>query len=115
MDYDDYYMQQIGSGLPVFKGSRYQKGMGLGSMFRSFFRCILPVFKTHALPAIKSGAKAVGSEAVRSVANIATDAINGQDIEESAKKHAIDSFNTLSTKAKQAIQSGSGYKKVEKK
>ena len=38
MNYEDYYLNQSGSGIPVFMGARYQKGSGLGNIFRSFFR-----------------------------------------------------------------------------
>ena len=62
MDYLKYYEDQSGKGIPVFHGSKIQRGYGLGSIFRSFFRWVVPLFKTHAMPLIKEGAKAVGSE-----------------------------------------------------
>ena len=42
----------------------------------------MPLFKTHALPLIKKGA-----EAVKTVANIATDAIKGKNLNESTAEH----------------------------
>jgi len=46
--------------MPVFVGSRYQRGHGLGSVLSGFFRrFIVPLFKTHgktlALDALRTG------------------------------------------------------------
>jgi hypothetical protein len=112
MNYEAYYKNQVGSGLPVFQGHRYQQGMGLGNMFRSFFKWFAPVFKTHALPVLKSGAKTVGTEAIQTVANIATDAIHGKN---TAKERSTEALNNLSSKAKAYIQQGSGHKKGKKR
>ena len=34
MDYRSYYQNQSGSGYPVFQGVKYQRGYGLGNIFR---------------------------------------------------------------------------------
>jgi hypothetical protein len=31
--YHDYYIHQAGKGYPIFAGRRYQRGLGLGSIF----------------------------------------------------------------------------------
>jgi hypothetical protein len=112
MDYKSYYINQIGSGkMPVYYGARYQKGMGLGSMFKSFFRWIVPIFKTHAVPVLKEGAKVIGNEASKTAANIANDAIEEKDIKTSIKQRAHDVIENLSDKSQATIQSGNGYKK----
>ena len=36
--YEDYYLKQSGSGMPVFQGVRMQRGHGLGSILSGFFR-----------------------------------------------------------------------------
>lgn len=115
MDYKEYYTNQIGSGLPVYYGSRYQKGYGLGNMFRSFFRWIVPVFKTHALPLLKEGAKTLGNEAIRTAANVATDTLSGKDIEHAARERAQEAFDNLKNKARGVLQIGDGYKKRKTK
>ena len=72
-----YFVNQRGAGgMPVFYGSRYQRGMGLVSMFKSFFRWISPIVKTHAVPVPKDAA-------VKTATNIATDAIEGKAFNES--------------------------------
>jgi hypothetical protein len=117
MDYVKYYENQVGSGLSVFQGAKYQRGMGVGNIFKSFFNWILPIFKTHALPVIKTGAKTLGEEASRTAANLANDAINGDNIEESLKNRSSEAFNSLSTKMRNKFlqQTGSGNKNKGKK
>ena len=95
IDYIKYYENQIGSGIPVFRGAKNQKGNGLGNLFRSFYRWIQPVLKTHALPFLKESAKSLGTEAVKTVANIATDAIVGKNFEHSVQEKAQEAFDAL--------------------
>ena len=112
MDYKNYYENQAGSGVgTVFHGSRYQKGHGLGNIFRSFIKWVVPIFKTHAVPLIKRGAQTLGSEAIRTATNVANDTLNGKTFEESAKERVRESISNLSEKALSAIQSGSGKRK----
>ena len=37
-NYEDYYLQQSGSGMLVFQGVRMQRGHRLGSVLKDFFR-----------------------------------------------------------------------------
>ena len=66
--YIHYYLgQQDGRGMPVFKGSSWQRGYGqvgygLGGLFRSLGKI--------AKPMIKSGAKALGNIALTSGVNL---------------------------------------------
>jgi hypothetical protein len=55
MNFKEYYENQAGSGFPVFTGYANQKGHGLGGIFRTIYKFILPLFKTHALPVLKRG------------------------------------------------------------
>jgi hypothetical protein len=110
MDYMKYYEGQIGGGLPVFRGSKVQKGYGLGNLFKSFYRWIQPILKTHALPMLKEGAKTLGSETVKAVANVASDTIHGRSFEDAVKERTEEYFHNLSNKS----QSGSGLKRKKK-
>ena len=65
MDYQQYYTNQAGSGYPVFHGTRFQRGYGLGNIFRGLIRWITPIIKTHALPEIAAGSKEIGREAIK--------------------------------------------------
>lgn len=64
--YTRYYLAQNGNGVNVFRGSRYQRGHGgIGSFLKGLLRMAMPLFK--------SGAKAVGHEALRAGVNILGD------------------------------------------
>src|SRR5215469_9185478 len=76
--YEDYYLSQSGSGIPVFQGSRTQAGHGLGSIFSGLFR--------FAMPLLKSLGISLGNQALRTGAQIATDVADGQAFSDSTKK-----------------------------
>lgn len=115
MNYQQYYEnQQNGSGLPAFKGRRLQKGYGLGNMFKSFYRWIAPIIKTHAAPLLKDGVQTVGAEAAKTIANIANDAIDGKKVSESVKNHSKVAINNIANKVQSKIQKGQGYKRKHK-
>ena len=105
MNYKKYYEDQIGSDYPVFRGYGNQRGHGLGGIFKTLFK-----------PLAKKGALALGSEAVKTVTNIANDAINGKNVKESVKGHFHDAVKSLSDQAQVNLQAGSGKKrKIVKK
>jgi hypothetical protein len=117
MDFKKYYEDQLGSGLPVFQGAKYQRGHGLGSIFKSFYRWISPIFKQHALPVLKQGATTLGEEAVRTAANIANDALSGKHLVQAAVDRAKEAVESMSSKANNYIkrtQQGGGYKRKSK-
>ena len=117
MDFKKYYEDQVGSGLPVFQGAKFQRGHGLGSIFKSFYRWISPIFKQHALPVLKQGATTLGEEAVRTAANIANDALGGKKLEQAAVDRAKEAVESISNKASNYIkqsQVGCGYKMIGK-
>jgi len=51
--------------MPFYSGAQFQRGHGLGSIFASIGRAVLPL--------VKSGAKAVGREVLKSGSRIASD------------------------------------------
>ena len=55
--YMNYYREQAGHGLPGFQGARFQRGQGLGSMFKGLLRL--------ATPLLKKGAVALGKTALK--------------------------------------------------
>lgn len=115
INYEDYYEKQSGSGLPVFYGAKQQKGHGLGNVFKSFYRWIAPIFKTHALPLIKDGAQALGTETVRTLANVANDTLDGTKLKESIKNRSKEAIDTLSNRTQLRIQNGQGKRKNNKR
>jgi hypothetical protein len=61
-----YYKNQLGSGVSVvYRGAPYQRGHGIGSFLGGLFRTITPL--------LKSGAKAVGKEALKTGINVLQD------------------------------------------
>ncbi len=82
---DKIYDQKGAGGMPVYYGAGYQRGMGFGGTFKSVARWILPVAKTHVVPVLKDAAKFVGSEAIKTAENIATDAIDVTELNKSVK------------------------------
>lgn len=81
---DDQY--GYGSSAIVFRGNRYQRGGSFGSIFGRIFRTLLPMFK-HALPFLKSGAKHVGKQVLKTGVGVARDVMKGESFKESAKSN----------------------------
>jgi hypothetical protein len=63
----DYYLRQAGHGYPVYTGGRFQRGNGLGSIFGGLFKA--------AMPLLKSGAKTLDREALKTGLSIAGDVV----------------------------------------
>jgi len=80
--YRDYYAQQSGNGLSVFRGATVQRGRGIGGFFSRILR--------GAMPLLKSGAKIIGEQMIDSGASIAKDIINGKNL----KTTAIQNFSS---------------------
>ena len=115
MDFKSYYINQAGNGLPYFVGSQYQKGYGLGGVFRNIFRWIMPIVRDHAIPVAKS----VGKELLRTATNVAQDTLNGEDFKQSTKKRLRESFKNMSEKIHQGeglvLKTGLNIKNTKRK
>ena len=74
---------QTGGGIPYFDGSVYQRGYGIGGMFRSLITGLMPL-----IPKLKSIAG-------RTVAKIAGDHFSGLPIKRSIKKHGLRAGRSL--------------------
>lgn len=92
MDFKTYYLNQAGNGLPFYQGSPYQRGYGLGGVFRNIFKWIMPIVKEHALPVAKS----VGKEFLKAATNVAKDSLDGEEIGQSTKKRFKESLENIS-------------------
>ena len=77
--YQNYYLNQVGHGY--FNGERYQQGYGLGNIFSSIAKTVLPL--------VKSGSKAIGKQVLNSGVGFASDVLSGKN----AKQAAIDRAN----------------------
>ena len=97
-----YYNSQAlqhGSG---FVGQPYQRGAGLGSLFKGLFRAILPV--------AKSVGKSVGRQALRTGTEIASDVLAGKSLKDAAEERGRVAASKLLKRAgrKIARQKGQG-------
>ena len=112
--YVRYYLdQQQGCGMPVFRGSPWQAGYGqqtgygLGSLFRSVARTVMPM--------VKSGAKALGNIALRSGADFMSDVLAGRNVKEAAKARTVEAANVAKRKAINKLRSQTGRGKRAKR
>lgn len=78
--YVTYYVNQVGSGLPVYAGIPGQRGRGFGQVLGSLFR--------SAVPLLKRGAIALGKKALATGVQVASDVAGGEDIKSSLKRRA---------------------------
>jgi hypothetical protein len=103
--YEEYYQQQ-GRGVPVFQGSRGQRGHGIGSVLGGLFR--------QAMPMIKTGLASLGKQALRTGMQIASDWAGGRDIGEAAQSRFKEGIKTLATSYTDSNQTGSGRRRKNK-
>ena len=102
----NYYTQQAKGNTPSYYiGPSFQKGYGLGGIFSRLFRAAIPIFKSTAPALMKSGAKALAREAVTTGANIAVDALKGDDWKEAASKRSKAAAQKLILKGASQINS----------
>jgi len=103
--FEDYYLAQIGYGVPIFEGYQGQRGHGLGSILSGLFR--------SAVPLIKRRLAFFGKQALRTGAEIAGDVADGQSFADSAKKRVSNRINTCVPGL--IPQSGSGIRRNKRK
>ncbi len=81
-----------------------QMGYGLGGLFRSMARAVMPM--------VKSGAKTLGNIALNSGKDLLGDVLAGKNVKEAAKARALEAANVAKNKAVQRVrtfaQTGSG-------
>lgn len=81
-----------------FSGTPYQRGAGLGSLFRSLFRAILPLAKT--------AGRAIGKQALKAGAEVATDLVAGKNLKQSLEQHGKEATADLLAKASKKLKGG---------
>lgn len=107
--YNNYYLNQVGSGLPGFQGVRYQRGAGFFG--RLFSGTIFPFLK-QLLPEL-------GKRAIPSVAGLGQDILAGENVKQSALKRlktlGHDIADETLDQVKSRLQRGSGKRRRKKK
>ena len=105
--YEQYYLDQAkqkGGNLPAFHGARFQRGYGLGSMFKGLFR--------WAVPHLQQGAKILGIKALQTGVNITQDVLAGENLKTAVAKQGK---NVLGLPSQNTPQSGAGRKGTKRK
>ena len=105
--YEEYYLNQAkqkGGNLPAFHGSRFQRGYGLGSIFKGLFRL--------ALPHLQQGAKVLGKKALQTGVQVAQDVLAGENVKTATKNRAK---QALGLPSQNSSQSGGGRKAIKRK
>ena len=89
--YEAYYLNQAGSGLPVFVGSRHAKGHGIGNVLSGLVRL--------AVPMLKRTGKAVMKEGLRTGLDVLHDVVGGENIKSSVQRRARQTGSRLVKRA----------------
>ncbi|GFW07930.1 uncharacterized protein TNCV_3920631 [Trichonephila clavipes] len=76
-DFVPFERGQIGSGLTHYKGINFQKGYGIGGIFRRLFRA--------ALPFLVKGGKTIGKEVLMTGSRVASDVLSGENFKVAVK------------------------------
>ena len=105
--YEEYYLNQTkqkGGNLHAFHGARFQRGYGLGSIFRGLFR--------WAMPHLQRDAKTFGNKALQTGVNVAQDVLAGENIKAAVTKQGR---RALGLTSQNSPQSGAGERVIKRK
>ena len=113
VDFNKYYTEQS-RGLSGFHGPSYQKGHGLGSMFKRLFRWVIPIIKQNAAPVLNTAVEGIKSSVSNGLANFEKDMADDKtSIKESAKRRIMETFEGIKNNFNP--QSGQGSRRKRKK
>jgi len=90
--HEDYYVNQAASCMPFFARAQQQKGYGLGGVLASTGRAVLPL--------VKSGARAIGREALRSGMQFTSDVLESKNLKPAAVQRAKQAGSNLLKRAR---------------
>jgi hypothetical protein len=96
--YDEYFLNQTGSGLPVYVRGGTLRGDGLGSVLGGLFRAAVPI--------LKRGGKALLREGGRAGLGLMEDVLSGQSLKVAAKKRSRQAGQQLFNKVLSAASGG---------
>ncbi|GFY11880.1 uncharacterized protein F54H12.2 [Trichonephila clavipes] len=106
-DFVPFERGQIGSGLTHYKGINFQKGYGIGGIFRRLFKA--------ALPFLVKGGKTIGKEVLMTGSRVASDVLSGENFKEAVKTRSRESGKKLAQKAIDRVQSMVGKGQYKRK
>ena len=91
--------------MVVYVGARYQRGHGLGSIFRSIARIAMPMIKRVG----KSAVKAVGREVAKSGSSFISDVMKGVPVKKAAKSRSRQGLQNVMKKGQRMVMGAAGY------
>ncbi|GFU79813.1 uncharacterized protein F54H12.2 [Trichonephila clavipes] len=103
----DFVPFERGSGLTHYKGINFQKGYGIGGIFRRLFRA--------ALPFLVKGGKTIGKEVLMTGSRVASDVLSRENFKEAVKTRSRESGKKLAQKAIDRVQSMVGKRQYKRK
>jgi hypothetical protein len=99
---DHFLRQQHGGNIAEHRGARFQRGYGLGGIFKSLAR--------YAIPLSKQG---VGKRALQAATEVGQDVLQGKNVRESGKTHGREVVKDFAEQGAKALlhQAGRGSKR----
>ena len=85
------YVQSGKGSFPVFRGSRMQRGYGIGSVLSGMLRA--------AVPFLRRGAQALGKQALRTGLDVGRDVLSGRKLKDSARQRTLQTVRNVVEKA----------------
>jgi hypothetical protein len=97
--------QQRDGNIAGYRGARFQRGYGIGSIFKSLARYAIPLFK--------QGAKVVGKRELQAATEVGQDVLQGKNVRESAKIHGKEVVKEFAEQGARTLlqQAGRGSKR----
>ncbi len=115
--YIRYYQNQRGGGggqqMHIYRGPKYQRGYGIGSIFRSVIKTLTPIFTSQKF---KDAAATAGRHALSAGVNIGKDLVEGANLKEALKRRGKEALaeayhEVVDTMGSEGGQSGEGIKR----
>jgi hypothetical protein len=92
---DHFLRQQRGGNITGYRVARFQRGYGIGGIFKSLARYAIPLFK--------QSAKVVGKRASQAATEIGQDVLRGKNVRESVKTHGGDVVKDFAEQGEKAL------------
>jgi hypothetical protein len=91
-------MQAGGGGYNIFQGTQYQRGAGIGALFKSLLRFLIPI--------TKNVGHAVGRQGLESGTKILSSVLEGKQFKEALKDEGRAGLQNLLQKASAGLEGG---------
>ena len=107
--YEDYYGKQVGGEIPVFRGAKYQRGHGLGSILAGLARRVVLPFLKGSGQFLKANKNVILGNALRTGMEVAGDVLEEKPLKESTKKRLVSGIKRTADSVN--WQTGSGRRR----